>query len=114
MQKPTDNETSKPQDVKAGTKEYRLPHVSVENMKSVRSGRAVANQFIIITEDADYFQSCNTIIACVTHGHVYLDRDRWDYSRTIGKYRNKFLGESTEETKRKIKEGIYILVDLNR
>jgi len=46
-------------------------------------------------------------------GKVYLDNNKWDYSRTTGKYRNQFLGESKKETERKIKSGEYQLVNLN-
>lgn len=41
------------------------------------------------------------------------DRDKWDYYRTTGKYRNLFLGETKAETEKKIKAGIYALDDLN-
>jgi hypothetical protein len=73
----------------------------------------VKNQFEIYTDKGKIFQSYNTIIAARIEGKVYLDRDKWDYSTTTGKYRNIFLGETKKETERKIKEGIYILEDLN-
>ena len=44
---------------------------------------------------------------------VELDRDKWDYSKTTGKYRNQFLGETKKETQAKIDSGEYILTDLN-
>jgi|TARA_R100000479_G_scaffold54981_1_gene26072 hypothetical protein len=46
-------------------------------------------------------------------GKVFLDKNYWDYSTTTGKYRNAFLGENIAETRKKIKSGEYILVDLN-
>ena len=88
--------------------------VKVENMRSPR-GNPVPNQFIIRTDNATYFQSYQTMIAVKTQGRfgVYLDRNAWDYSRTTGKYRNIFLGETKRETEQKIKSGEYILTNLN-
>ncbi|MBO7735274.1 MAG: hypothetical protein J6S67_22100 [Methanobrevibacter sp.] len=72
------------------------------------------NQFIIRASDGVYFQSYNSIICFIDKsGQVFLDRDKWDYSSTTGKYRNIFLGESKAETLKKIKSGKYILTDLN-
>ena len=88
--------------------------VKVQNMEG-RTGREVANQFIIETNDGLYFQSYQTVIAFIEFGtgKKYLDREAWDYSVTTGKYRNQFLGETKKETERKIEEGIYELVNLN-
>lgn len=90
--------------------------VNIRNMISERSGRSVANQFIISTEDGRYFQSYGSVIAFVPFGSfnkTQLDKDRWDYSTTTGKYRNQFLGETKKETRAKIDSGEYVLVDLN-
>jgi len=87
--------------------------MKVENMTSNRSGREVANQFILEGENGGvYFQSYRTIIACKKGGKIYLDNN-WDYSVTTGKYRNQFLGETKRETEAKIKAGIYEIVNLN-
>jgi len=86
--------------------------VKVENMESSR-GNAIPNQFIIHAETGVYFQSYNAIIVLEKAGKVFLDRQYWDYSVTTGKYRNIFLGETKKETEKKIKAGIYKLVDLN-
>ena len=86
--------------------------VKVKNMYSDR-GNTVPNQFIITTNDGEYFQSYSSIIARRFNGQTYLDEYYWDYSRTTVKYRNKFLGEYTADTKKKIKTGEYILTDLN-
>ncbi len=87
--------------------------VSVENMQSSR-GNDVPNQFIIQADDGLYFQSYSTVIAFKPlMGKVQLDKEKWDYSVTTGKYRNQFLRESKAETERKIKAGIYELTDLN-
>jgi len=86
--------------------------MKVENMTS-GNGNKIANQFIITDGEEEYFQSYSSIIVKRAHGAVYLDEEYWDYSVTMGKYRNMFLGESKRETERKIKNGTYKLVDLN-
>lgn len=88
---------------------------SVRQMQSPKSYRAVENQFIIYTPEAKFFQSYTTIIAQIEYktGKITLDANYWDYSRTTGKYRNIFLNENTAETRRKIKEGVYTLANLN-
>jgi hypothetical protein len=73
----------------------------------------VKNQFIISDEKGETFQSYNTIIATNNGGKITLDRDKWDCSKTTGKYRNLFLGECKAETEKKIKSGEYALADLN-
>lgn len=64
------------------------------------------------------FQSYNSIIATITawedRKDVLLDLNYWDYSKTTGKYRNQFLGETKAETEKKIKSGEYRLSDLNK
>ena len=85
----------------------------VQNMTSAR-GNKVANQFIINDNGAEYFQSYRSIIAKKSQGKIYLDDVFWDYSVTTGKYRNEFLGEGIAETRAKIKNGEYILTDLNK
>jgi hypothetical protein len=89
--------------------------MKVSNMTSGK-GSKVPNQFIISGDDGgNTFQSYSSIIAHISPcGAVTLDRNKWDYSVTTGKYRNQFLGETAEETKRKIKSGEYKLADLNR
>lgn len=78
----------------------------------------VPNQFEIITDDGVYFQSYGSIIAFMPRSNpdfhkTQLDETYWNYSKTTGKYRNKFLGETKKETEKKIKEGEYILTNLN-
>ena len=92
----------------------------VENMTSA-NGNKVANQFIISTYDDEgnlltqTFQSYDSIIAIRQgyNGKVILDKGYWDYSKTTGKYRNLFLGETKAETQKKIKNGEYKLTSLN-
>ena len=87
----------------------------VENMRSPRSNKEVANQFIITLQNGiTIFQSYNSIICVKADGETYLDYDRWDYSRTTGKYRNIFLNENTKETRDKINKGQYACVHLNK
>jgi len=61
--------------------------IKVRNMRSPRTDSKVANQFIIDTNDGQYFQSYETIIAFYENktGITYLDKNSWDYSRTTGK-----------------------------
>lgn len=87
--------------------------MKVYNMVSPRSGREVANQFIIEHEGKTYFQSYSTIIAVRDGGKIKLDKDSWNYSVTTSKYRNVFTGLSTAETKKAIKNGEITLADLN-
>jgi hypothetical protein len=84
------------------------------------NGKDISNQFIICTDNEEYFQSYKTIIAKKVYTDndilhkIFLDEDHWDYSKTTSKYRNLFLGDSnTAEARTKIKDGTYILTDLN-
>ena len=99
--------------------------MKVRNMMS-SSGNSVPNQFIISDEgrgalgnftSRQVFQSYISIIAKRTvwedETRVELDANKWDYSRTTGKYRNQFLGETKKETQAKIDSGEYVLTDLN-
>lgn len=94
-----------------------LEKIKVYNCESPATGREVANQFIICIYGKNgtkqVFQSYNSVIAVKENGKVYLDRNKWDYSVTTGRYRNQFLGESIAETRKKIADGTYTLCDLN-
>jgi len=91
--------------------------MKVRNITS-NNGNKIANQFEIMDNENNtiYFQSYKSII--VKHdmnlNQVYLDSYFWDYSTTTSKYRNIFLGEKKKETQKKIKEGVYILTNLNK
>ena len=87
--------------------------MQVSNMTS-NNGNKVANQFIITDGATDYFQSYRSMIVKRVKGQVYLDEHYWDYSVTTSRYRNKFLNENTKETQKKIKDGTYILTNLNQ
>ena len=91
--------------------------MKVTNMTSDRTGREVPNQFIIEDDQGNqYFQSYRTVIAKKDWSgdrlQVTLD-NQWDYSKTTGKYRNMFLGETRKETEAKIKDGTYTVTNLN-
>ena len=69
--------------------------MKVKNMVSIRSGRPVANQFKILTDEGVYFQSYDsTICYCPYHkyGRPIFGKD-WDYSVTTLKYLYQFLSE---------------------
>lgn len=86
----------------------------VFNVASTRSGRPVANQYIIVTPEGTFFQSYRSVIAFIDHNDkVTLDQNKWDYSRTTAKYRNAFLNLDTKEIQKRIKSGDIELGDLN-
>lgn len=100
--------------------------MKVHNMRS-SSGKEVPNQFIITDEGRgalgnfltrEVFQSYQSVIAVRTvwedETRVVLDENFWNYSTTTAKYRNKFLGEGIEETRKKIASGQYSLENLNK
>jgi hypothetical protein len=91
-----------------------------------RRGNKIPNQFLMTDEGRgangnflkrEVFQSYDSVIAIKTlwkdGEKIELDEKYWDYSRTTGKYRNIFLGETKKETEQKIKAGIYKLANLN-
>lgn len=87
--------------------------MKVKNLLSYKGNR-IANQFEIRTDTGVYFQSYESVIVFIpTEGKTKLDETYWDYSRTTGKYRNIFLGETKQETLKKINSGEYLLTDLN-
>ena len=92
--------------------------MKVQNITS-NNGNKIANQFVI-TDDKqnEYFQSYNSMIVKKDYESdqvkIYLDQKYWNYSNTTGKYRNIFLNETIKDTRAKIKNGTYILTDLNK
>lgn len=83
--------------------------MKVQNMISNRSND-VASQFIITDSKGTYFQSYNSMIVFKPRNgdKIQLGRD-WEYSKTTGKYRNMFLGETKKETEAKLNSGEYEL-----
>jgi len=57
--------------------------------------------------------SYNSVIAGKTPNGIILDKQYWDYSKTTGKHRNEFLGETKPKTQKKIDNGDYKLDNLN-
>ncbi len=86
--------------------------MKVRNMTG-RSGQPVKNQFIIEDGKSTIFQSYDSIIAMKSGDRTYLDKYRWDYSTTTGKYRNQFLGMNKKQIEQAIEDGAIYLVDLN-
>ncbi len=86
--------------------------MKVSNMTSNR-GNEIPNQFIIESEEGIFFQSYSSMIVKKSKGKIFLDENKWDYSKTTGKYRNLFLRETKKETEAKIKSGEYTLTNLN-
>jgi hypothetical protein len=90
--------------------------MKVSNIVNNR-GNIVANQFIIYDGLKTYFQSYKSVIVRIERSEgkeiTTLDPVYWNYSRTTSKHRSTFLNESTKETEKKIKEGVYILANLN-
>lgn len=68
------------------------------------------NQIIIKTDNAVIFQSYQSIIAIEFENKIYLS-DKWDYSKTTGKYRNRFLNEDKKATEKKIQSGEYLILN---
>ena len=86
----------------------------VEKMRSPRSNKEVANQYVITLQNGiEVFQSYNSIICIKADGETYLDFDKWNYSNTTARYRKLFLNEDTKTTQKKLDQGIYGCVRLN-
>ena len=86
--------------------------LKVSNMISSR-GNTVSNQFIIKTDEGNYFQSYKTVIAFVGDNSIILDDNALNYSRTTSKYLYQFLDMKKDEILLKIGEGKIILKNLN-
>lgn len=85
----------------------------IKNLTSPRSGREVANQFVITTNKGVFFQSYRSIIAKIDKkGQVWLS-SYWDYSQTTTKYLYQFLKEygwyglNANEVRKHIKDGTF-------
>jgi len=97
--------------------------VYVSNMISHFSGKKVANQFEITTDDGIYFQSYKHVIAFVPfdsskptlldYAHNLSREESQVWSMTTSKYRKQFLGADNKETRERIKQGHYQLAELN-
>ena len=65
----------------------------IRNITSAH-GNKIANQFIIEDGNKVYFQSYNSMIACIDYNTktITIGED-YNYSVTTGKYRNKFFDD---------------------
>lgn len=93
--------------------------MKVENMTG-RTGREVANQFIIhgkhYGQIGKFFQSYNTVIAFKPSNGSSITIDNYvvkNPSKTTLKYLSQFLGHGIAETRKRINSGEYILANLN-
>lgn len=76
--------------------------MKVENFNGVK------NQFIIHTKEGKMFQSYDSNVALKRKdGKIEIGKN-WDFSKTTGKYRNLFLGETKSETQRKLNKREYL------
>ena len=85
----------------------------IKNLTSPRSGRAVANQFVITTNKGVFFQSYHSIVAKRDKkGQVWVS-SYWDYSQTTTKYLYQFLKEygwyglNASKVRKHIKDGTF-------
>lgn len=92
--------------------------MTVENMRSPRTGAKVANQFIIHDRYKEIFQSYDSTIAEIDHdAHTVTIGEDWDYSATTRKYRNAFFEDmgflrlANKQGLKKAMEQCYIVDD---
>ena len=88
----------------------------VTNLQSPRSGKPVANQYLIVMDDGTrIFRSyLSNVCRIAPDGTIYLDEYYWNYSRTTIKYLKKFLQMNIEQIHANIRAGIFKMVELNR
>lgn len=79
------------------------------------NGNPAANQFVIRTKKATYFQSYNSVV-CKLDGINIILSNNWDYSNTTRKHLYMFLRQngyynlsSAKEVRNAIKDGWVIL-----
>jgi len=69
---------------------------------------SVKNQFIFNDDKGNEFlKSYDSVIVKRDRKNKITLGQNWDYSKTTGKYRNLYLGETKAETEAKIKSGEY-------
>ena len=82
----------------------------LEKLKGFKYVRTLApNQIVVKFQNGRLFQSHDSTICIIMDGQTYLTRE-WNQSKTIGKYRNIFLGENLKETELQIKKCEYKLL----
>ena len=95
--------------------------MTVENMKSAKTGKAIPNQFLIMDRGCIWFQSYKSIVGIITTDNILLlDKHKWDYSVTTAKYRNAFVATyfnskyaSRDGIKAGVEDGKIIMTELN-
>lgn len=78
-----------------------------------KQGTNVPNHYIITHEGQEYLQSYNTVVCRRVNGMVYLDEEKWNYSSTTVRRLGMFLRKSKSEILELIRDGKYVLTDLN-
>ena len=87
--------------------------MKVYNMTSEKTGREIANQFVIEHEGKVYFQSYSTIVAMKEAGKITIDNNAENYSRTTSKYLYQFLNTDRKNLLQDIKNGHIVRANLN-
>ena len=83
-----------------------IHNIHVIPLKSTRSGRPVANHYVIASGNTFLFQSYASLIAEYNNESGILTLGRhWDYSVTTMKYLNQFLREYCYIVYRKLPDG---------
>lgn len=93
-------------------------HEPIKEAMLTSSGKPAKDQYVVTYDDGSTaFESYGTTIAVRPVDYpkkpIRLDRDKWNYSITTARYRNRFLGEATAATRKRIKSGQYVLANLN-
>jgi len=86
----------------------------VKNMLSSRSGKPIANQFVVTVDNMEIFQSYKTVIAVrwADKEVVLLDYN-YNYSPTTSKYLYQFLGFKKDIINKKVQNNSIRIMDLN-
>ena len=87
----------------------------VKNMISDRSGKPIANQFIITIDNLEIFQSYKTVIAVRRDNNddvILLDYD-YSISPTTSKYLYKFLGFNKKRILERVQDNSIRICGLN-
>lgn len=89
-----------------------------KSFMQTRGGNYTKDQCIVYDSEYTLFVSYDTVIVKTTFVDgirvVYLDEEYYNYSNTTIRYRNEFLGETSAEVNKKIKDGTYLLTNLNK
>lgn len=78
--------------------------IRVEGIESPRSYENVRNQYEVIFENGNIFQSYDTLIGARVNGKLYLTDDH-NYSTTTAKYCRVWCGYDTKERQERLADG---------